>query len=272
MPIFMDRHDIRDASAEAVAEAHQKDLAIQHKHSCKGMTYWYDGDRGTVFCLIEAPSADAVREMHREAHGLVPNEVIEVDPKAVLGFMGRVADPAGVTIEESGFRALVFTDMAGSTKLTNELGDDAALEVLRQHHEIVLKHVQRCNGHEVDRAGDGFLLSFASVGKAVECGIAVQKDLVEHNRGRTYPILVRIGIGAGEPVAHGKALFGSVVNLTARVCDRAAAGEILATGVVRDLCQGKAFAFSDIGSETLKGFDEPVRLFKVDWETAPKAS
>src|SRR5262249_46607505 len=85
MPLFMDHHDIRDATAEAVAAAHQQDLSVQAKHSCRGLTYWFDEHRGTAFCLIEAPSEAAVRAMHREAHGLIPNVIIEVRASAVAG-------------------------------------------------------------------------------------------------------------------------------------------------------------------------------------------
>ncbi|MGH9962570.1 MAG: nickel-binding protein [Pyrinomonadaceae bacterium] len=64
MPLFMDRHDIRDATAEAVAAAHQQDLRVQANHKCKALTYWFDEQRGTAFCLIEAPNEGAVRVMH----------------------------------------------------------------------------------------------------------------------------------------------------------------------------------------------------------------
>jgi hypothetical protein len=105
MPLFMDRHDVRDATAEAVAEAHQQDLRVQARHACKTLTYWYDEQRGTAFCLIEAPAAAAVRALHREAHGLIPNVIIEVDPSTVFSFLGRVTDPegaAGEPIREAG--------------------------------------------------------------------------------------------------------------------------------------------------------------------------
>jgi hypothetical protein len=121
MPIFMDRHDVRDATAEAVAAAHQEDLRVQAQHACKSLTYWYDEQRGTAFCLIEAPTAAAVRALHREAHGLIPNVVIEVNPSTVSSFLGRVTDPegaAGEPIREGGFRAIMFTDMANSTLIS----------------------------------------------------------------------------------------------------------------------------------------------------------
>ena len=93
MPLFMDRHDIHEATAEEVAQAHQSDIEIQSHYSCNALTYWYDESRGAAFCLIEAPSSSAVREMHREAHGLIPNQIIEVDASTVAQFLGRITDP-----------------------------------------------------------------------------------------------------------------------------------------------------------------------------------
>ena len=86
MPIYMDRHDLEAATAKDVAEAHREDLKIQHKYNCKGLTYWYDEERGTAFCLVEAPNADCVKQMHDNAHGLVPHQIIEVESNVVSAF------------------------------------------------------------------------------------------------------------------------------------------------------------------------------------------
>ncbi len=270
MPLFMDRHDIRDATAEAVAAAHQEDLRVQGRHSCKPLTYWFDEKRGTVFCLIEAPTSSAVRAMHREAHGLIPNMITEVNPSTVASFLGRVIDPegaAGSPIRESGFRALMFTDMANSTEITNSLGDAGALAVLAKHHEIIRQALLAHEGREVDRAGDGFLTSFASVSQAVACAVRIQRAFHSYNSSGAVPISiqVRIGLGAGEPLVDGDALFGSTVNLTARICASADPGQILAARVVRELCSGKPFTFRRHGEVSLKGFPDPVELHVVDW-------
>ena len=270
MPIFMDRHDAVDASPEEVAAAHLLDLKVQDKHCCRAFTYWLDEQRKTVFCLIEAPDAESVHRMHQEAHGLVPNQVIEVDPKTVTGFLGRVSDPESSpreAIREPAFRALMFTDMANSTDITNTLGDDAAYLILKRHREIIQDALLTHEGREVDRAGDGFLTSFASVTQAVGCAVAIQRELLRHNHTEEtdVPIRVRIGLGAGEPVSDGNALFGSTVNLTARICSHAQPDQILASSVVRELCVGKGFVFERHGSVTLKGFPEPVSLDAVQW-------
>ena len=79
MPLFMDIHkNVEGLTAEAVESAHQKDLAVQEKHGVKYLKYWYNEDENTVFCLCEASSKEAAEAVHREAHGLVPDEIIEV--------------------------------------------------------------------------------------------------------------------------------------------------------------------------------------------------
>ncbi len=271
MPLYMDRHDIRDATAEDVAAAHQKDLAIQGQHACKGLTYWFDEQRGTAFCLIEAPTEAAVRAMHKEAHGLIPNLIVEVDAATVAGFLGRVTDPANAAatpINETGFRAIMFTDMADSTHITTKLGDAEARSIAAKHNEIVRGALVKHSGREIDRAGDGFLISFASVSQAVACAVAIQRTFQEYNSKdqSSVNIEVRIGLGAGEPIVDGQALFGAAVNETARICAAAAPGQILASRVVRELSSGKAFTFNKHGDVQLKGFPEAVELHEVDWK------
>ena len=79
MPIFMDIHNkVEGLTAEAVAGAHQRDLEVQGKHGVNYQRYWFDVDSGKVFCLVEAPSKEAAEAVHREAHGLVADEIIEV--------------------------------------------------------------------------------------------------------------------------------------------------------------------------------------------------
>ena len=270
MPIFMDRHDIRDVTAEDVAEAHQADLKIQSKFACKCLTYWFDEHRGTIFCLIEAPTAAAVRDLHRESQGLIPNQVIEVDQSTVDNFLGRVTDPDNVAaepVQESGFRSIMFTDMANSTDITTSLGDDAALAVLNKHRSVIRQALLDHEGREVDRAGDGFLTCFTSVSRAVSCAVAIQREFDSYNRAEAegVPIQVRIGLGAGEPVTDGDAIFGSTVNLTARICAHAEPSQILASRVIRELCIGKNFSFQPYGEVSLKGFPDPVELDTVEW-------
>ncbi len=79
MPLFMDvHHHVEGLTAEAVAGAHQADLATQAKYGVNYLQYWYDEASGKVFCLVEAPNKEAAEAVHREAHGLVADEITEV--------------------------------------------------------------------------------------------------------------------------------------------------------------------------------------------------
>jgi hypothetical protein len=79
MPLYMDIHrGVEGLTAEAVANAHKKDLEVQASHGVKYLNYWFNDDDGTVFCLSEAPTKEAAQAVHREAHGLVADEIIEV--------------------------------------------------------------------------------------------------------------------------------------------------------------------------------------------------
>jgi class 3 adenylate cyclase len=271
MPLFMDRHNIQGATAEEVAQAHHSDLKIQHRHNCRALTYWYDESRGAAFCLIEAPSPAAVNNMHREAHGLIPNQIIEVDGSAVTQFLGRITDPEkneAQPIKESAFRAIMFIDMASSTDITRTLGDDKALALVHMYRAIVRDMLMKHGGREVDRAGDGFLTSFESVYSAVKCAISIQRELLQESMRRTDGAMVqaRIGVGAGEPIIDGDTLFGTTINLTARICDCGQPGQIIASRVVRELCVGKPVIFRPLGQRLLKGFDEAINLELIVWQ------
>ncbi len=78
MPLFMDIHNLPGATADAVAEAHAKDLEKQDEYNVKYLHYWIDEAGGKVFCLVEAPDAQGANQVHREAHGLVADEIYEV--------------------------------------------------------------------------------------------------------------------------------------------------------------------------------------------------
>ena len=90
----MDRHDVPGASAEEVAAAHAQDVGVQSAHGVRYLTYWFDS--GSVFCLAEGPSRDAVEQVHRESHGEIASQIIEVEPGPVQAFFGSVPEhPVG---------------------------------------------------------------------------------------------------------------------------------------------------------------------------------
>jgi adenylate cyclase len=163
----------------------------------------------------------------------------------------------------SGLVTILFTDMEGSTNLTQRLGDERAQEVLRTHNGIVRDALKVHGGSEIKHTGDGVMTSFPATTKALECAIAIQGSFAAYNESAETPIRVRIGINAGEPVAEDEDLFGTAVQLAARICAHAEPGQVLASNVVRELSAGKRYLFSDQGDIALRGFDDPVRLYEV---------
>ena len=268
MPTYMDRHDGVTVTPEELAQAHALDVEVQAKHGVNYLSYWYDRDAESVFCFVDAPSKEAAEAVHREAHGLVASKIIEVEGQAVMNFLGPVAVASrrrGRT-PTTAFRTILFTDIVGSTDITQRLGDDKAMELAARARprscaaELAERRRQRGQAHRrrdhgVVRVGCPRASSARSRSSARSTST---RAMAEH------PIHVRIGVSAGEPVAEGDDLFGAAVQLAARACDHAAAGSILASTAVRELCVGKGFTFESRGAFELKGFDEPDPAARSD--------
>ncbi len=188
----------------------------------------------------------------------------------VADFMGEGEEAAaGAEVPAAGGLVTIhYTDVEGSTALTQRLGDAKARELLREHERMVREALNALGGSEVKTMGDGFMASFSSATKALECAIAMQRAFAQHNESAAEPINVRIGLNAGEPIAEDEDLFGTAVNLAARICAHAEAGQILAPIVVRELAAGKQFMFADLGEAELRGFEDPVRLYELRWREA----
>ena len=167
--------------------------------------------------------------------------------------------------EPGTFRTILFTDVEGSTALTQRLGDAKARDLLREHEQITREALKAHGGSEVKTMGDGFMASFSSATKALECAIAIQSAFAERNESAEEPIKVRIGLNAGEPIAEDDDLFGASVNRAARIAAMARGGEILVANVVGELAEGKEFMFGDRGETALRGFEDLVRVYEVRW-------
>jgi class 3 adenylate cyclase len=279
MPTFMDIHAIPGGvSAKDVADAHHKDVAIQDKYGVKFHKYWVNEKTGKVFCLCHAPDAESAERVHREAHGLMPERVIQVEPEMAELFMGStetnregaVLIPSGSADDRDlGIRTILFTDIVESTSLTQRIGDEAAMEVVELHDAIVRDALRDLGGREIKHLGDGIMASFISAAAAVKCAARVQNEIAKRAHEKTdQPVRIRVGIAAGEPVERHDDLFGVTVQLASRLCSHAAADQIVVSNVVAELCAGKALPFEDLGEVNLKGFENPVRAHAVTWATA----
>ena len=156
--------------------------------------------------------------------------------------------------------------------LTQRLGDDAAMAFLQVHDAIVRDALGAWGGREVKHTGDGIMACFLSAVAAARCATRIQRALAQHEQeNRELPVKVRIGAAAGEPVENHLDLFGSTVQLAARLCSHAQPEQSLVSNVVAELCIGKGLTFQDLGEVSLKGFDRPIRVhaIKQPGEAAP---
>jgi class 3 adenylate cyclase len=275
MPLYMDIHEVPGGvSAEDVAKAHTEDVKIEDKYGVHYHKYWVNEKAGKIFCLCHAPDAEAATQVHRQAHGMVADKIIEIQPEIAEGFLGGVeVNEAGAALvpgatneRDPGIRTVLFTDIVESTTLTQSLGDDAALAMLGVHDVIVRDALSALGGREVKHTGDGIMASFVSAAGAVRCAIQIQRELEKHARASPErPLKVRVGAAAGEPVEQHNDLFGSTVQLAARLCAHAQPELILVSNAIPDLCIGKGLLFEEVGEVVLKGFGNPVRAHVAAW-------
>jgi class 3 adenylate cyclase len=183
-------------------------------------------------------------------------------PDLVKEFVGEDNRPQAPSGQGSAFRTILFTDLVGHTDMMSRLGDERGREVLREHERITREVLKANGGTEVKTMGDGFMASFGSVTRAVECAIALQRAFAGHEG---EALNVRVGLNAGEPIEEDGDLFGATVILASRIAAKAEGGEILVADTVRGLCSGKGFLFADRGEFVAKGFEEPVRIYEASW-------
>jgi class 3 adenylate cyclase len=164
---------------------------------------------------------------------------------------------------------ILFSDIADSTATNERLGDRRWLEVLRAHNRIVRREVAAQRGFEVKSQGDGFMVAFGSARRATLCAVGIQRALLEY--GEEHPdeaVRVRIGLHTGEVVKDGQDFFGTNVALAARVASTARGGEVLVSGLVKDLLESSGdVEFGPSREVELKGISGPRRVHEIIWQT-----
>lgn len=177
------------------------------------------------------------------------------------------ADPrkkAGGEETPLGFVAVLFTDIVNSTNLQQTNGDKWMMNVVRAHNDIVRESLQRFGGQEIKHTGDGIMASFPDVVAAAEGALAMQDGFARFSE--MMPDLafeVRVGLSAGEPIHESGDIFGTPVNLAARVMSKAGARQIAVSGNVQEMCQDRAMKFVELGRFQLKGFPDPQPVYRL---------
>ena len=240
MPIYMDFHDLPEGvTAAHVAEMHQADLKIEHKYNCRGLTYWCDEKRQTAFCLIEAPNEQAIIDLHKKAHGAVPQRIIEVNDTIVESFLGRIEDPEKSQntklniINDPAFRTLMVVNLKKKNLRVN--GYETLNAAIRGYNKSITNIISRNKGRIVKEKSNTYLMSFDSVTNAIQSALKIEEI---YNCVITPDLQFKIGICAGVPVTNKKNIFETTIK-SADYLSYIANGKVTISQEVKDLYESE---------------------------------
>lgn len=187
---------------------------------------------------------------------------------AVAAAVQREAPDLRPHAAPDGTVTLLFTDIAGSSTMTERLGDQRWMQLLRAHNAIVRQQVAAHGGFEVKSQGDGFMLAFHSGRRAVHCAIALQRAFAKHTAAHPdEPMRVRIGVHTGEVIKEADDFFGRNVILAARIANTAQAGEILVSSVLKELTESIGdVCFTNARDVELKGISGTRKVYAIAWD------
>lgn len=238
MPLYINRHDVAPTvTAENVAELHQQDLKIQHLYNCRGLTYWFDAKRNTVFGLIEAPDIQSIQNMHADAHGEVPNKIIEVEASIVEFFLGRIEYPAKSQntelniINDPAFRTIM---VAAFEPFSLKDLEDKKVNTTNDHYsQLLIEITDKYQGRLVKQNTGYFLFSFDSVTSAVLCALKIQESFKPKSS-----LNVQIGLSAGALVNDKEIIFEDIIQMAERL-STTVKGQIAVSSEVKDLYESE---------------------------------
>ncbi len=163
----------------------------------------------------------------------------------------------------------LFTDIVGSTAMTQRLGNAGAQKAVRAHNDAVRGAIQQYQGREVKHTGDGIMATFPDGPSAVAASIQMLQGIQSHNQNNPdVQVEIRVGVNTGEAVEEENDFFSQAVQMTARICDKAADGHAWVSEVVMEACQGQKFGFLPRGAFEMKGIEKPKPLFEIAWTDA----
>lgn len=163
----------------------------------------------------------------------------------------------------------LFTDIVGSTAMTQRLGNAGAQKAVRAHNDAVRGAIQQFKGREVKHTGDGIMATFPDGPSAVAASIQMLQSVKAHNQASPdTQVEIRVGVNTGEAVEEENDFFGQAVQMTARICDKAADGHAWVSDVVVNSCKGQRFGFLPRGSFEMKGIEKPKPLYEIAWTDA----
>lgn len=172
--------------------------------------------------------------------------------------------------DDDSVTTLMFSDIEGSSTLTEQLGDRMWLEVLHEHDQLLRKKVAAHGGYVVRSQGDGFFVTFEDPVRAILSAIGIQRSFEHLNRNRPeFDLRLRIGLHTGSALPQGGDLYGINVNLAARIADEAKGGEIIVSAQTSELAQGRGIPFDAPRDVVLRGLSGSHSVMTIDWRRHP---
>ena len=219
--------------------------------------------QGTILAVLKGKGVNITPSIKNSVQEMVRS----LEPKNPTASIGRESDSH---LTSDATATIMFTDIVGSSSMMARLGDKAGHQVLRIHDEIIRHEVVGHDGLEVKSLGDGFMLTFRSVGRGLACAVAVQTDIDLYNNKNTNTntrISVRMGLSVGEPIQDSEDLFGMSVIIAARIAGKARGGQVLVSEVAHALASSSGdFRFRPVGPVELKGIVGSHELYEVLWD------
>jgi len=173
-------------------------------------------------------------------------------------------EPTAAGLAPAAMHGFLFADLRGYTSYVDTHGDQAAAGLLERYRALVRARVSAFRGAEIKTEGDSFYLVFDSASAAVRCGLALLAAAAAPTEGPADPIAVGVGVHAGETVETSEGYVGLAVNIAARLCAQAKAGELVVSETVRSLTRSSLdVGFEPLGSRRLKGLEEPMTIYRV---------
>ena len=171
---------------------------------------------------------------------------------------------------KSTMTAVLFTDIVGSTNITQKHGDEASQRLVNVHNSIVRGALQAQGGREVKHTGDGIMAAFTNPPASIDAAVDMQRGVAHYNSGNPdIELRLRVGISVGEPIAEDNDLFGTTVQMAARLCDGAGTDGIMITNLLKEMSQGRAVQYINVEPREFKGISEPVPVSLVQWQIEP---
>jgi AraC-like DNA-binding protein len=251
MPLFMDFHELdefSDNTIEELRQGHKLDLAAQVKYNVEYKHYYISRENRKAFCVMEGPDKESCEAVHREAHGLVACNIVEVELNKYGLIMGlQRCDPDGMHIQEdgtidSGLRTILLINTL--TTISNDRPDryelsDHFLSYSNELREALTRH----GGRELATGRSETTCAFTSCIDAVQCGFFLQ-ERISHLNGRLKDKKVRfettIVLHAGEPVTRNSEFFGDTIQFARRLSHLGKDGDVILSSSVNEHAQPRA--------------------------------